>query len=182
MRLICLAKRLPASVSALLMVLTFGAGTVLGATTLTLDPDTATPGTKVTIRNACLGVTATPPAALRAAFVSSSTPGLDPAGGSVAKAVAKAVADHYVVVVPDLSPGTYDVHLECLPGDWRTNTAEGGAQPLTVLAGAPATSTEQVDGRSSGEGSSVPLLLLGLGIIAAAAMDRLLAHRRSATR
>lgn len=164
----------------LAIVLMLGAGPVSAATTLTLDPDRATPGTRITITNACLGITATPPDELRTAFVSASTPNLSPTDPSVLKSVARSRAGGYVVIVPELEPGVYDVRLECLPGDWRTNTAEGGAQRLTVIAGAPSTNT----GEQVGPGLPVrdplgPLLLLGLAIAGGIAADRWLMKRRS---
>jgi hypothetical protein len=76
--------------------------------------------------------------------------------------------DRYVVVVPDLAPGRYDVRLECVPGDWTTNTAEGIGSQLTVRPGAPDTSSapEVVVRRQRAVGLEA-LLLFGVGITGA---------------
>ena len=86
----------------LAMTLLGRAGSVSAATTLLLDPDTATPGMRVTIYNACLGVTDSPPAKLTAAFVSVSVDGQQPTDPDVPRAVAKAKPGPgvYVVAVP----------------------------------------------------------------------------------
>jgi hypothetical protein len=180
MRPVRLVKRGLAVLSGLAVVFLIGAGTAVGATTLVLDPDTATPGISVTIYNACLGVTDAPPDALTVAFVSTSRAGLLPTDQAVPRAVARALTgpDRYVVVVPRLTPGLYDVRLECLPGDWRTNTAEGGTLPLKVLA-APDTSTRDLTGASAPhDPRPMGLLLLVCGIAGGVAACRRLTQRR----
>lgn len=135
------------------------------------------PGTKVTIYSACLGVTDDPPDELPAAFMSSSID-LQPTDPSVPKGVAKASAGTslYVVVVPQL----YQILLECLPGDWRTNLAEGGAPPLKILSGAPDTSTSQdVGARPPSENRLEVPLLMGLALVGGIAAHRRLTPRRS---
>ena len=165
--------------SALAVGLLIGATTVSAATTLTYDPDSARPGTRVTIYNACLGVTDNPSDELVAAFLMVSTD-LQPTDPSVPRGVAKAEAGTsvYVVVVPDLKPGLYQIQLECLPGDWRTNTAEGGTLPLRILAGAPDTSSSpHADARTTTGDRLEGLLLLGLGMIGGIAALRRLTQR-----
>lgn len=159
---LCLAVMLP-------LALLPSVGSVDAATTLVLVPDRATAGTRVTIYNACLGVTDSPPAELRAAFVRSSARSLQPTDPSVARAVAKhrTGPDRYVVVVPELAPGRYDVRLECVPGDWTTNTAEGGATQLSVRAGAPDTSTGSVVTQPESANPFEALLLIAAGIVGA---------------
>ena len=128
----------------LVMALLARPASVSAATTLLLNPDTATPGTRVTIYNACLGVTDSPPPKLPAAFVGMSVPDQLPTDANVSRGVAtakaKAGSGVYSVVVPELAPGKYDVKLECKPGDWSTNNAEGIGMFLTVRAGSPDTS------------------------------------------
>ena len=124
------------------------------------------PGTRVTIQNACLGVTASPADELTAAFVSLAKPDLLPPDPAVPTSVATATATgtyRCVVVVPKLAPGKYDIRLECLPGDWRTNTAEGGAVILTVRSGLPPTSTADVVATQP-PSTNEPGRLLALGL------------------
>jgi len=157
-------RRAAVSIAGLAIALSAGAGGVAAATTLTLDPDVARPGTRVTIENACLGVTASPADELTAAFVSLAKPDLLPPDPAVPTSVATATGTYrYVVVVPKLAPGRYDIRLECLPGDWRTNTAEGGAVILTVRSDLPTTSTPDFVAaqRSSTQGFE-RLFLVGL--------------------
>jgi hypothetical protein len=155
-------------------------GVVSAATTLTLSPDLARPGTKITIGNACAGVTDTPPDKLTAAFenIEAHTP---PGSPATAVATATATPREYVVVVPVLKAGTYDIRLECLPGDWRTNTAEGGYQLLTVLADLPSTSTIDAVAPRDDAPSAIPILT-AIGLIAAAIAQRRFAGRSSIVR
>ena len=172
-----------ASISALAVGLLIGVATASAATTLTYDPDRATPGTRVTIHNACLGVTDNPSDELAAAFLGASSD-LQPTDPSVPRGVAKASGRTavYVVVVPELKPGPYQIRLECLPGDWRTNTAEGGTLPLRILSGAPDTSTGSPVGARTTPGDRLEgLLLLGLGLVAWIAAFRRLTQRRART-
>jgi hypothetical protein len=155
---------------------------VSAATTLSLSPDQARPGTKVTIGNACVGITDTPPDELVAAFenIEAHTP---PGSPSTATAVATAgsAPRAYVVVVPVLQPGTYDIRLECLPGDWRTNTAEGGYQLLTILPSLPSTSTTDTLATGGQESPPVPVLV-ALGLAGAAIGQGRFARRASIVR
>ena len=118
----------------------------------------------MTIDNACLGVTTSPAAELQAAFVSLAEPDLVPPDPDVPRAVARNTGTYrYVVIVPKLTAGTYDIRLECLPGDWRTNTAEGGAVILTVRPVLPATSTaDSALDRTRPAGESDRPFLVGL--------------------
>ena len=171
-----------ASALAVAGALLLGAGAVSAATTLTYDPDKAVPGTEVTISNACFGITDHPPAELRAAFIRSAVD-VQPTDPTVPTGIATAIAgtSRYVIVVPDLTPGRYRILLECLPGDWRTNTAEGGTEPLRVLPGAPDTSTTPNVGvapPARGDGWVAVLMLLGLGFAGGIAGG----HRRSRRR
>ena len=127
-----LAWQVRAGIAGVAMILAVAAGPALAATTLTYSPGTAAPGTTVTIENACLGVTDRPPARIAAAFVNvtSEVSPLTFKRQAVARAVARST--EYAVVIPDLAPGSYQIVLECLPGDWRTNTAEGGSEPLRL--------------------------------------------------
>jgi hypothetical protein len=168
MRAVRPLTRLVASSFAVAVALVVGTGVASAATTLTYDPDKAVPGTRVTISNACLGITDNPPAELQAAFIASGVD-VSPTDPKVPTGVARAVPGTalYVVVVPDLTPGRYQILLECLPGDWRTNTAEGGTQPLRVLDGAPDTSTTPEAGgtaRPPADGRIEVLVLLALGL------------------
>jgi hypothetical protein len=157
-------RRAAISAAGLATLLIVATGTVFAATTLTLDPDVARPGTRVTIRNACLGVTSNPADHLAVAFVSLARPNLQPPDPAVPRSVARATTtDSYVVVVPKLPPGKYDIRLECLPGDWRTNTAEGGAIILTVRPDLPTTSTlEAPAGQSQPTNEPGRLLIVAL--------------------
>jgi hypothetical protein len=177
--------RVAASTAAIGLVLTLGTGGALAATTLTLDPDHAAPGTTVTISNACGGITDNPPESLPAAFVNQASPGVQPDDPSVPRTVARAVAGsgNYTVTVPPIAPGIYDVRLECLPGDWRTNVAEGGAFGLTVLPGTPSTDTAQAsDDQPSTDRLRVGTLLALAGLAGAFALSRRVALRPSRVR
>ena len=156
-------------------VLAIGAGSVWAATTLTLDPDRATPGTRVTVLNACLGVTDSPPAKPKVAFVPSTTTNQDPGDSSVPKTTAHRIdlAPTYVFDVPDIPAGEYLVQVECLPDDWTTNTAEGAGMLLTVIAGPPATSTLTVEAKRPATGWPLELVLVvALGLLGGLATAR----------
>ena len=103
---------------------------------------------------------------------------MTPESPSALKAVAKASpgSGTYVVVVPSVQPGTYDIRLECLPGDWRTNTAEGGYQLLTVLPALPSTSTGDAVTPPARRSPAIPILVV-LGVAGGIA-----GHRRAGAR
>ncbi len=168
-------RRTVAFLAGFVALLVFGVGGAAAATTLVLDPAEAAPGTRVVIYNACLGVTDHPPARMAIAFVDVSRPGLSPTDASVPKGVARVRTAPlvYVFVVPAIPPGDYHVRLECLPGDWRTNLAEGGTWPLTVLPGSPSTSTAPVAGSAGDAGPPLRLVLIvGLGALTLIVLSR----------
>ena len=161
-------SRITQGVLAAGVVLAIGAGSVSAATTLVLDPDRATPGTRVTVLNACLGVTDHPPARPRVALVPSTADNQDPSDPSVPKTKARRIdlAPTYVFTVPNIPPGEYQVRFECVPDGWTTNTAEGAAMLLTVIAGPPATSTLDVEPKRSTSGWPIELVtVVGLGLL-----------------
>ena len=128
----------------LVMALLAGPASVSAATTLLLNPDTATPGTRVTIYNACLGVriarhpSSRQPSSACRCPISCQRMRMSPA---VSRQQKRRLAPASIpFVVPELAPGKYDVKLECKPGDWSTNNAEGIGMFLTVRAGSPDTS------------------------------------------
>ncbi len=156
------------------ILLVVGTATALAATTLGLDPSEATPGTRVIALNACAGVTAKPPLRLAVAFIASDATNQQPKDPPGPRSVGRRVASYtYAFIVPNLAPGDYGVVLECLPGDWRTNLAEGAPLALTVLAGPPGTSTisvAPVDERH--ESPLGPILALGSGLVGGVAAWR----------
>ena len=168
-------RRMAQAILAAGVVLAIGAGSVSAATTLILDPDRATPGTRITVLNACLGVTDHPPARPRVALVPSTADNQDPSDPSVAKTKARRIdlAPTYVFNVPNIPPGDYMVLVECLPDNWTTNTAEGIGLSLTVIAGPPATSTVGVEPKRPATGWPIELVTaVGLGLLGGLAAAR----------
>ena len=170
-------RRSAAAIGIVSLVIT-AAGVAAGATTAMLEPTSAATGDRVAVINGCYQVVDVAPDTVPVAFLVD--PALDPAGDAIRKITAKLVASWtYRFTVPAIPPGVYTVRLECKPGDWTTNLAEGaGNTELTVL---PATSTAATPTEPAPtSGSIVPWLFLGVGsaVLAAAALVDRTAHDR----
>ena len=168
--------RRSAAVIATASLIVIGVGVAAGGTTAMLEPTSAATGERVAVINGCYQVVDVAPATVPVAFLVD--PALDPAGDGIPKTTAKLVASWtYRFTVPAIPPGVYTVRLECEPGDWRTNLAEGaGNIEPTVL---PATSTAAMPTEPAPtSGSIVPWLFLGMGsaVLAAAALVHRTAH------
>ncbi len=162
--------RRSAAVIAIASLMVIGAGVAAGATTAMLEPTSAATGDRVAVINGCYQVVDVAPATVPVAFLVD--PALDPAGDAIPKITAKLVASWtYRFTVPAIPPGVYAVRLECEPGDWRTNLAEGaGNTELTVL---PATSTAAMPTEPAPTSGPIVLwLFLGMGsaVLAAAVL------------
>lgn len=154
--------------AAVAILLAAGSTIALASTALVLEPSTATTGTKVTVFNACYLVTDHPPAKLKMAFLDASKPDLTPTNASVPRTTALRLLAPYTYrfVVPRIPAGVYTIALQCTPGNWQANGAEGASLPLTVIAGPPATSTVST---APDEGRTIPaaptLLAIAVGLL-----------------